>query len=479
LAGFGLEAMRIPVALLAAASVPVVWLLGRRILGSGPATVATLLLATSPVFLVYGRTATLVGVSTLPLLLSALALARVLAAGATDGWSWRREGVFAGSLLLGIFAYAPVRLVWPLAVGMLCLAALRSRTRRPVLVRTALLGMLIVPGAMMALERFAAPEPDPVAAAAGYFHARGEQLVAMSADPAEAVQYLRAGDVAAASGWETAARLVAQNVSDLANLLLDRDTGPAPVDYWSEHGRFWPWFLLPFAVIGAGASVRAGSIGRGSRLTGLMPIVFFLGLALPLLFTSRVHIGRLLPALPFALLLAAMGIWTVTGWLATVARRAGAAETARWMTPFLAGAVLLPAVAGARADMDAPFAPSREWRSAMALADWQEAVAERGSAVLVEDPALGDDIERIHAATYRLHLDGLYRFADLQRNAVDVTDDPRPALLWRGALGTLQEGEIVHPCDRLWFVTPEIAGEFFAAWHAAGCIGVPDSVILP
>jgi 4-amino-4-deoxy-L-arabinose transferase-like glycosyltransferase len=91
LAGVGLDAMRVPVALLAAVAIPTLWLLGRRIFGPGPATLAALLLATSPDFLLYGRTATLVGVSLLPMLLSALALGRVLDAGPDEGWRWRRE----------------------------------------------------------------------------------------------------------------------------------------------------------------------------------------------------------------------------------------------------------------------------------------------------------------------------------------------------------------------------------------------------
>jgi hypothetical protein len=103
--------------------------------------------------------------------------------------------------------------------------------------------------------------------------------------------------------------------------------------------------------------------------------------------------------------------------------------------------------------------------------------------VLVEDPALGDDIERVHAATYRLDLDRIYRFVDIQQSweklEVEAELDPRPALLWRGALGALQAGDLARPCERLWFVTSETAGEFFAAWHEAGCLGAPDSVILP
>jgi 4-amino-4-deoxy-L-arabinose transferase-like glycosyltransferase len=482
LAGVGLDAMRIPVALLAAVSIPALWLLGRRLLGSGSATLAALLLATSPAFLLYGRTATLVGVSVLPLLLSALALVRVLDADADEGWRWRREGLLAGSLVLGIYAYAPVRLIWPMAIGLLALAAIRNRARRGVLLRAALLCALVVPATTMALEALVAPDPDPLAAAMSYFHARGEQLVAMSGDPAAASEYLRAGDTVA-SGWDAAARLVGQNVADLGRLLLDRDTGPPPVDYWNERGRFWPWFFLPFAVFGGISTVRKWLLASGGQSALLLPLVFFLGLALPLVMTSRVHIGRLLPALPFGLLLVAAGAWIVGGWIGECARRAAGDELgmARWIAPVLTCALLVPAAVAARFDMETPLAPTRESLTAATLAGRYQDVRERGGAVLVEDPALGDDIERVHAATYRLDLDRLYRFVEIQRigETPERSTDYRPALFWRGAFDALQADEITQPCQRLWFVAPEIAAEFFAAWHASGCRGAPDSVILP
>jgi hypothetical protein len=215
----------------------------------------------------------------------------------------------------------------------------------------------------------------------------------------------------------------------------------------------------------------------------VLPVALFLGLALPLVLTSRVHIGRLLPALPFALLLVAAGSWIVAGSIGGFARRAVGREleVPRWIAPALAGALLVPAAVAARVDMETPLSPTRESLTAATLADWHEDAMERGGAVLVEDPALGDDIERVHAATYRLDLEGMYRFVDIQRigETPETATDARPALLWRGALGALQAGEIPQPCQRLWFVAPEIAAEFFAAWRAAGCAGAPESVILP
>jgi 4-amino-4-deoxy-L-arabinose transferase-like glycosyltransferase len=479
--GFDLDAMRLPVALLAAASVPVLWLLGRRVVGSGPATLAALLMAVSPPFLFYGRTATLVGVSLLPLLLMALALARVLDAGDDERWRWGREGALAGSLVLGIYAYAPIRLLWPLAIAMLGLAAIGNPWRRSVLARAAIVCALSVPAALLALEQIAAPDPDPVAAVVHYFNARGEQIMAMSDDPTEAGQYVRDLGAINLSVQEAALRLVAQNAADLGRLLLDRDTSPVPSDYWNERGRFWPWILVPFAVVGMLTTGLKALHDGPHAANRLLPLLLFLGLAVPLLLTSRVHVGRLLPALPFALLLAASGVWLGAGWLAEKFDRAGggSATLTRWMAPILAGSLLLPIAVRAHGEMATPLSPSRASRTAATIAEWQHEAQERGGAVLVEDPALGDEIERVHAANYRLDLDGVFRFVDLQDSEPALIAAARPLLYWHGALRALQAGAIERPCERLWFVGPEITREFFAAWRAAGCVGAPDSVILP
>ena len=76
-------------------------------------------------------------------------------------------------------------------VGLLALAAIPNRARRGVLLRAALLCALIVPAATMALEALAVPDPNPLAAAMSYFNARGEQLLAMSGDPAAVRAILR------------------------------------------------------------------------------------------------------------------------------------------------------------------------------------------------------------------------------------------------------------------------------------------------
>ena len=485
LAGVTLEAMRIPVALLAALGPPLLWLCGRRSVGEGPAVLAAMLLAFSPAFLFYGRTATLVGVSLAPLLLSTLALVSVLDAPGHGARAWLRSVALAGSLLLGIFAYAPVRLLWPATLLILGVTAFCDVRRRRYLALTALGCLITVPAGVMALEQVTAPEPQPLAAAFAYFHARGEQLVAMSEDASAAEQYVRdfASERAEATdaGRTAARQLIAQNAVDLGRLLLDRDTRPIGNDYWNEQGRFWPWFLLPFAAIGVVfAFSRKWHPGPEMVMT-LLPLILGMALALPLLLTSRVHVGRLLPVLPFALLLAASGLWVAGRWLSGLAprRNVGSRGAMPWAVPLLASGLLVAMMASARAELNMPVATTREARTAATLAVWAEQMRERGGAVLVEDPGLGDEIEQVHAATYRIELSDTMRFVDLTANTRPQEPGSAPVIYWRNALGALAAGAIPGPCDRLWFVAPETVETFFSIWKSSGCIGPPDTVILP
>jgi hypothetical protein len=478
--GFTLEALRLPAMLMSALAPPLLWLCGKRMIGSAPALLAALLLAISPAFLFYGRTATLVGVSLLPLLVTVLALLRVLDAPLRSGWRWTREGALIAAMLLGLFSYAPVRLLWPMTVVALAVAAVLTPERRQIYLLTSLGCLAVVPVVVMAQEAVTMPEPEPVVAALGYFHARGEQITAMSEDPSAVGQYVRDFTPEEASGsvLDAAMDLVVQNAGDLGRLLRDADTRPVPTDYWNEAGRFWPGFYLPLAIIGAVAALGHAVRGGNRPLIRVLPLLLAAGLALPLLLTSRVHVGRLLPALPFGLLLVALGV-------AVAAMQVGTLLT-HWSLPVrpttvgiaLAAAILLPAAWQTRAEMAVVLPPTREEQTVQQLAAWVEPVSERGEAVLVEDPSLGDDIERVHAATYRLGLDRQYQFVDLLAGE-DAPADGRARLYWRGALDALRAGEIDAPCGRLWFVTPEVSEAFLDAWREAGCSGMPDLAMLP
>src|SRR5205085_11741025 len=109
------------------------WLIVHRPLSIVLPVLAALLLALSPVYLLYARTATVVGVSLVPMLLTLLALFRALAR--PDLW-WRTAALF-GTLVLGAYGYAPIRFLWPICVGVLLLESFLRKELRPRLLLSA------------------------------------------------------------------------------------------------------------------------------------------------------------------------------------------------------------------------------------------------------------------------------------------------------------------------------------------------------
>ncbi len=66
--------MRFPIVLISALAVPLTWLFGRRLYSDAVGITAALLVLTSQVFLLYGRTGTVVGMSIGPALIGYLLL---------------------------------------------------------------------------------------------------------------------------------------------------------------------------------------------------------------------------------------------------------------------------------------------------------------------------------------------------------------------------------------------------------------------
>src|SRR5215211_3810390 len=60
--GVSILAMRLPVALVTALALPLTWVVGRRLVGDRAAVLAAVMLGLLPSFLIYGRTATNVGI---------------------------------------------------------------------------------------------------------------------------------------------------------------------------------------------------------------------------------------------------------------------------------------------------------------------------------------------------------------------------------------------------------------------------------
>ncbi|MGH2559297.1 MAG: hypothetical protein ACRDJH_09550, partial [Thermomicrobiales bacterium] len=140
--GVGLTSLRVPIAVIAALAVPLTWLVGTRFADSAVSTIepgqtspkgtrsaptrvvavvelvpvmAAVLLALSPAYLVYARTATVAGISLTPALLTIYALVRVL----QNPRRWQWLAALQVLLVLNSYAYAVIRFLWLIALVLL------------------------------------------------------------------------------------------------------------------------------------------------------------------------------------------------------------------------------------------------------------------------------------------------------------------------------------------------------------------------
>jgi hypothetical protein len=325
LAGPSLLALRLPTALLSAVAVPLLYVLARNLLAHLPrldrrlkeplAVLTALLLALSPVFMVYARTATAVGLS-LPLaLLTILTLLWLLQR--PDLW-WRTIALL-GALMLGAYGYAPIRFLWPLCVVILLIEAVvrrKDRMQKRRLLASALFLVLAMASFITAFDF--EHDHDPIISVGYYYAGRGEQIANLIVNAGTYNNMIGNASIplnaaAPLSPAELAWNLFSTNARDMANLFLDKDTFPAPLDYWNPHGRLIPWWLLPFLLLGLARVIWLGIRPAGYRWRVL--VLLFLGFTFPLLLTSQVHIGRLIFAVPLICPFVAIGLATLTAFV--------------------------------------------------------------------------------------------------------------------------------------------------------------------
>lgn len=484
--GVGLAQLRAPLALLSAGAVPLLWFVGREFVGRRAALLAALLLALSPAFLLYGRTATLVGVSLVPALLTAHVVLRLLRDPRERRWLWLLQAL----LIVNSYGYAPLRFLWPLSLILLLWERSRRRAEAACFRRALAVTALTLPLFVLVASR-----QHPALALSSYYDGRGEHVFALSIAPESYRAYLASAAAEEAAGAAPgdrvtlAARLIARNSGDLLGLLLDRGTRPVLTDFWNPHGRLYPALLVPFFWLGLARAARRAR----DRLEDRALLVLFLGFSVPLVLTSQVHVGRLIFALPFLLLLVAAGFDGLLEWPDWRRRASGVADclgAGRAAAGALLAALLLAAVARATwLDYRVPPPATEAALAVPVLRDHLAAARRHGGGALVLDPDAGAaggqiEVEAIRLGAYRLLLDREYRFADLSAgmSSGPTAGDERPSLYYGGLFDRLRRGEpLPNRCENLYFVTTSLhepVREIFSR-PEQGCASPPPIVPLP
>lgn len=473
--GPSLLGLRLPVTLLASLAVPLLYAVARRTFETRnqPADLrvmlvgiaAALLLALSPAFMVYARTATVVGVSLFPALLTVLALFAVLRR--PDLW-WRSAALL-GTLILGAYAYAPIRFLWPMCVVILIAEGImRRKQHRPSsrrLFASSLLLIVGMVGFIIALDF--ENEHDPFWSLAYYYSGRGEQIanLLVNTDMYNNMANLDL-EALAPDPKQLAWDLFTHNLSDMTNLFLDIDTKPALSDYWNPHGRLLSWWLVPLLLIGF---VRAAYLGfRRRHYRWRIMVLFFLGFTLPMLLTSQVHIGRLIFAVPFICLFSAFGLISISDFALRVLSRTSNTRTrgyvVRALPIALVSFLILPAAYTAWREFTISVPLTYEEAVTQLLrAGYAKVVELGGGAVLVTNADDKLNLEAINANQYRLMLRTTYHLYNLATGDLEIRrpGDTRLTLYIGGLMDRLKEPRsIPNYCKNLYFVAPDLEPAF-------------------
>jgi hypothetical protein len=464
--GQHLWSLRMATGIVAAAAVPLTWMLGqrwaaaifderrgdalerdsRRQAAIWAATAAALLLPLLPSWLFYARTATLVGLSVAPALLTVLLIDQVRRL--SPWWPFWLV-LLQGSLLIDAWGYAPIRFLYPMAVVYFTVEMLfKSRRWKEFLVVIGVT-LLALPAMLGIVDQ--QPGWQPVGAIKHYYNARGEQLLSLRDKPQDYQYYLRDAD-ADASPDQLERELLEQNAKDLARLFLDVDTKPALTDYWNQNGRLIPWFVLPLVLLGIGVSLWRAWVSPEARLLHLM----FWGFTLPMIATSKVHIGRLVFAIPFICIFAGIGIaWLAWNFARGMADRPRVASRLRWIAPILAIALLVPTASEAWGDYHVDVAPTREHRLAEQLESNLSSYQNAGGIVWISGGFNQTEVEAISMAATRIEVANDYQFINLALGERPDPGNNKPVVYFGGVADLLTDPTLAPQLCALPWIIPE------------------------
>lgn len=464
--GEHLWSLRAATGMVAACAVPLTWILGRRwatalldnrrgdTLERAPrlqaavwaATAAALLLPLLPSWLLYARTATLVGLSVAPALLTVLLIDQVRRLSRL--WPlWL--ALLQGSLLLDAWGYAPIRFLYPMAIVYFTVEMLFNSRRWKAFLVVIAVTLVALPAMLGFVDQ--GPGWHPVGAIKHYYNARGEQLLSLRDNPQDFQFYLRDAD-AGASPDQLERELLEQNAKDLARLFLDVDTRPALTDYWNQNGRLLPWFVMPFVLLGIGVSLWRVWVSPEARLLHLM----FWGFTLPMIATSKVHIGRLVFAIPFICIFAGIGIaWLAWCFARGISARPQVVSRLHWIAPILAIALLVPTAREAWSDYHVDVAPTRDHQLAEQLETNLGYYQSTGGVVWISGGREQTEVEAIGMAATRIEVIGDYQFVNLAEGQRPDSSDDRPVVYFGGTTDFLTDPVLAPQLCALPWLVPQ------------------------
>ncbi len=434
--GVGMFALRLPSALISAAAAPLIFVLGRRLCSARVGILAGLLLALLPSFLVYGRTATNAGYSIVPALITLYVLLRALKE--PKRWMW--FALLQFMLILGAYAYTPIRLLWPISALLIAVEIVVRRDARWPLALGLAATVIALPLFVVFVDDL--PGHDPLKAARNYYVAHGETILTIRKNRENYKYFLqptakeRAAGHLLGSNNQLMWRLIGQNATNTTDLFLDRHTTRALVDFWNPRGRLYYSFLVPFFLVGLIRSL----LGVARRVEDRILQTCFWVWTISLLGVSVVNIGRFVYLFPLICWFVGSGLFAIVDFVVGRAHRA----IPSWVSVAAAtGAAAALLIATARATWNDYKGPPTIYSGASMVARLNadagfNAVSGRSGVLVPPHESL--EVESIEVSSYRVLLDDKYRFVDISAGVpVSQSTSRKPVLLYGQALDLLHQ----------------------------------------
>jgi len=454
--------LRFPIVLISALAVPLTWVFGRRLYSEAVGITAALLVLTSQVFLLYGRTGTVVGMSIGPALIGYLLLWMCVRPSDRRWIGWLL--LFQVSLILNSYVYSPIRFLWPIAVVLFAVEFLLRGGQRNRFLVSLIVTLAVLPLALSVLRP--GPIESPVAAVEAYYKGRGEQIFQMAGTPSGVTPFLRnltpeqQEQIAEESTNQQIRRLVRQNANDLFALLIDRDTRPAVTDFWNPHGRLYPRVLVPFFLVGMLSLLILFFFDPRARLM----LALFWGYSLPMILTTQVHIGRLVFIVPLLAIICALPIGLIVRWLADRQPQHFRPAFHHWAAIAIGLMIAVVGTAPSMADWETPFPMQRMPLVADRIVELTRTPPTQ-QLVYVFGNLGGYEIETLRVAELRMELPGYLRFEDLTTGEISGTG-PIP-LIYGAVIPLLNQPDAIPGyCANLYLVEPNVLDQFHEASDA-------------
>jgi hypothetical protein len=248
------------------------------------AFLSTFFLVSSQAYLLYSRTATNVGISLFPFILTLTIIYKIW----NNPLIYRYYLYLIGMLFINSYFYTPIRFLVPFSFFIIAIKSLtliitflKVPKNKKYHIKFGVIGAFFIVVASITTLFFTTSINNPSSlekVITHYYNARGEHMLVKLQEEKNKPEPLKTNFV----------EYIKSNTITWIKLYANIETRPTITDYWNSHGQIIHMFLVPFFLLGL-----LSVLFHISQFKYFFVLSIFLLMSIPIIFTSNVHVGRL------------------------------------------------------------------------------------------------------------------------------------------------------------------------------------------